>query len=65
MSSYRCFLFDASKLVGTRAFEDKAKAEASVLFGLRWGVFDRAEIWADSGKLVAWEKHGEELRETV
>jgi hypothetical protein len=65
MATYRSFFFETSKLAASKEFDDKATAETATQFGLRWGSFDRAEIWTDHKKLVAWVRDGEELLDTV
>lgn len=62
MAGYRCFFFETYKLAGSKDFENKSTAENSAKFGLRWGPFDRAEIWAGDRKLETWTKDGEEVR---
>ena len=65
MAGYQCFFFETSKLAAFKECSDKSIAETTVRFGLRWGRFDRAEIWTDHTKLVAWAKDGEQILDTL
>jgi len=65
MARYRCFFFETSKLAAFKEYGDQRRAETTAQFGLRWGNFDRAEIWNGDKKLVAWVKHGERIEATV
>jgi len=65
MANYRCFFFESSKLAAFKEFDDKLTAETTVEFGLRWGRFNRAEIWKNHEKLVAWTRQGENIQPTL
>jgi hypothetical protein len=65
MARYRCFFFETSKLAAFKEYGDKLTAETTAQFGLRWGHYDRAEIWNEHEKLVAWAKDEEEIRDTL
>jgi hypothetical protein len=65
MTRYRCLFFETLKLAAIKEYADQAMAETTTQFGLRWGNFDRAEIWADHKKLAAWVKNGERIEATL
>jgi hypothetical protein len=65
MASYRCFFFETFKLAAFKECDDKFTAETTAEFGLRWGGFDRAEIWKNHEKLVALTKRGREIQPTL
>ena len=65
MASYRCFFFETSKLAGFKECDDRLTAEIIARFGLRQNGFDRAEIWRNHEKLVAWAKDDEKIRDTL
>jgi hypothetical protein len=65
MARFRCFFFETSKLAASKEYGDKRTAETTAQFGLRWGRYDRAEIWTGHQKLVAWAKVGEDIHDTI
>ena len=65
MAMYRCFFFEASKLAAFKEFDNKLSADTTAEFGLRWGGYDRAEIWKNNEKLAAWTKRNEKIRPTL